>query len=419
MKAILVTALALPVVGLLAVIAFPAVARARAVVRVIAVVNAGVWAFVASGRSVELGPFTNRPAMAAIAAGVALLLASAELPARAVPLAAVTAAAGLVPLGLSAAVDGNPGGLAAALAGAGALAALAEAIEGNGRRRTAVLTLVAAGLMSGGLGGQDVALAPSDTTASLLLFVGAAVVVLAALQRGPAIVLVPPALFLAVASAGARAGGTGPDVPGSTAVVLVAGAVAILAAARARTGVALAAVAVVAAASPAIGVDTNSPAALLLASAAVLSIAVPHPWVALTALPGAALLVAALPGGGGSLAAVVAVVVVATALLFARASAPARMEPSWRWLPGAATAGWLLVAPSTWRWVGDAAFAEWDTGAARAVAIGLVVLAALAVGRLWLSRRPARADTGSGTRSTSAPPRSSFVMTAAHPTTPD
>lgn len=174
------------------------------------------------------------------------------------------------------------------------------------------------------------------------------------------------------------------------AVTAIAAAAATLLAicAPGRPSPALAALAIAAAAVPA-----AEPASGLLAGAAALALALPHPAAALLGVPGVAALAAALVGDKVEWPLVMVVLgTAATALALGRGAAASTSLPQARavlhLLPAGVLATWLVLSPGSWGWTGTAGLGTYDRGAPLALAVALLALVGSRV--RVLSSRPTR-----------------------------
>ncbi|HUP70425.1 MAG TPA: hypothetical protein VM142_11510 [Acidimicrobiales bacterium] len=181
-------------------------------------------------------------------------------------------------------------------------------------------------------------------------------------------------------------------VPGlpQLAVVATAAAAAAFWATRvpAHPAPALAALALAAAVIP-----DGGEASGLLAGAAALCLAVPHPAVALLGVPGAAALAAALVVSDvdGSIVVVVLGAVV-TAMALSRRMAVAAPFPrdgsALQLLPAGALAMWVVLRPGSWGWTGAGGGGTYDRGASLAMAAALLVVVANRIRALPVGGHP-------------------------------
>ena len=169
-------------------------------------------------------------------------------------------------------------------------------------------------------------------------------------------------------------------VPGlpHLAVAATAAAAAALWATRApaRPAPALAALALATAVIPGGGEASG-----LLACAAALCLAIPHPAVALLGVPGAAALTAAVVGSDidGSIAVVVLGAVVTVFALSRRLAITApisRDATALRLLPAGVLAVWVMVSPGSWGWTGAGGGGSYDRGVSLALAVALLFVVA-------------------------------------------
>lgn len=361
-------ALFLPVLALPLAWRAPTATTARRLVGHLSIATAGLWlVLLLFDPGASLGRFGVTPA----AIGTWLLVASVTWPARRAPLALIVLAGGVSAGGASLlAGRGDFSDAAGALALATALVALAARSEDDSGLLPAIACILGAAAIAYGLTRLEAGTDAFVEGGGLLVVVGAALVVAGAggRARRTGVVLLPIALLLGIQASAALDGGD------RVAVLL---AVAGVLAAR-RPGVALGCWAIAAAV-------VAPPAALLLAAAAVLSAALPHPVVPLTALPGAAALAMAIAQDGSpSGLALAGLAVLTVARLWRPGTSEAISEsdviggrPSEPTLAVLLVGAWLLLAPETWRWVGHAEVAQWGTGvliAAVAGGIGSFVL---------------------------------------------
>ncbi|MEY2478519.1 MAG: hypothetical protein QOG87_3834 [Actinomycetota bacterium] len=226
------------------------------------------------------------------------------------------------------------------------------------------LGLTAAGLA---LGRNDlhagVLQVEGELTAALLAAAAAALILAAALapeDEDGLRVLVLPGLVIGWVVAPMVTGATG-----------VAAALALLTAVLVTTRQRPAPLAFAALALAAVG--PARPAAALLGAAAVLVTALGPVLAWPTVLPGSVAAALALAAGPGRVEQVAAGIAVGIAVLALTRTirGPAVLAP--RFLPAAALALWLAIAPATWVWAGAARLGDYQEGAARAVAAALLV----------------------------------------------
>lgn len=306
--------------------------------------------------------------------------------------AAALAVVGLIvfPLGLAQAAGGSSALLGATLVAAAAVEvvrALRPRLAWRWTRMVPAMGLLAAAacliVAMAVDGGEGLSRAlPSDGLGAALLGVAAGVLLVFVASFGPCRarpLAVAGMLVALVAVSGLSA----------SAVAGTAAAAATLLALRApaRPAAAIAALAVAAAAVPA-----GDQASGLLAGAAALGLAFPHPAAALLAIPGAAALAAALVGDKVEWPLVMVVLgTAATALALGQAvsakAALPRGRPALRLLPACGLAVWLVLSPGSWGWTGDTGLGTYDRGASLALAAALL---AVVGGRVRaLSSRPA------------------------------
>ena len=217
--------------------------------------------------------------------------------------------------------------------------------------------------------------------AGIALLIGAVALIAAgALQpRSPAGAVLAVGAFLGLRAAPLAR--TGPGGLRVAAVVLAALAVAAAFQPRrrpraaAQPALALGLLGLAAAMAP----GATTPAAVLLEAGAVLAVAVGTPASAALGLPGGVALTLALAGSGGGVAFAVGVLAALAALaLGAAARAAPLARPPFSVAPALVAGGWLLLAPGSWTWTGPARLGPYDLGAARAVAVALLVVLSLA-----------------------------------------
>lgn len=355
-------ALFFPAIALLLAWRAPTAWTARRLVGRVALALAGLWlVLLLIDPGASLGRFGVTPA----AIGTWLLVASITWPARRLPIALGVLAAGVSVGGASLlAGRGDLSDAAGALAIATALVALAARSEDDRGLLPAIACILGAAAIAYGLSRLDAGTGALVEGGGLLVVVGAAVAVIGAggRTRRTGVVLLPLALLLGIHSAGTLDGGRWVAVLLAVAGVLVAR----------RPATALGCWAIAAAV-------VAPPAALLLAAAAVLSAALPHPVMPITALPGVAALAVAIARDGSPSGLVLAGLAVLTVARLWRAdqSDVVSGRPSEPTLAVLLVGAWLLLAPETWRWVGRAEIAQWGTGvliAAVAGGIGAFVL---------------------------------------------
>lgn len=368
------------------------------IVRVRSVAPAGAWLLLivtaAQGGFIGL---RLTPLVAVGGCGAALVATSAAATGaevrlgRLVPVCPTLA---LTAVGVALAGAGGGGGVApVALIGGLAIATAAVFAFEPPPQRWVPAGLAAAGIVATAVG---VAIAHADSgrwsipqtgamgTASLVMLVGGAAFVVVAGGLGPreaavafgprrpAALLVPAGLALGLAAVPRHAAADDLGI----AVVLLAAA-AVVAAGAHRVPVALGLVSLAAAAGPA----TLLPGALLLAAAAVLALALDHPWAWLLAVPGGVSLVAGVVDDRGRLAVAVALAAAVVAVLAAQGavhllSSPGRgsEDHAVPLLPAAVLGAWLVVLPGTWGWTG-ARLSAYDRGALLAAAAAVVAVA--------------------------------------------
>lgn len=310
----------------------------------------------------------------AAAASAAALVAAALVP---VSLEAVLGAAvllGVLPLAMTS---------APLLAGALLAVAATDAVAAHEFRPERLVAPVGAALVTAGIAVSAVDgfgwhLRPEGRPAAVLILAGA-LLILAAADRPLPTVLLVPALLAASAAV--------PLLP-ALSVAVAAGVAAVALALFGREGPALAALAL----GP-LALGATRPAGLLLLAAGVLAAAAPSRLALLAALPGTVALVNSLADRrlvGAHVA--IAVALAATAALLAWRPARSGREPlERRHLPAVALLAWLAVLPDTQRWTGSRRVEVFQRGAAFALAgSALAVLAALA----WNARhaRPDRPE---------------------------
>jgi hypothetical protein len=322
---------------------------------------AAAWLAVALRGNVTVGHLALTPIAAATACGAALLASTLPDLGRADGQASIVL---LIGFPVAVAIAAGRGSLDPLLV-AGAVVAVAGLWPGADRWLPVARLAGCAGMVVWLVGHtlQDGGRLHVDGRATAAAMVVAAVLlVVASSSPGSAPssrLLLVPAVLAGVTAA--------PVLPAAAA--LVGGAGALGAAAVRRPPAALALLAVAAAAVPAGG-----PAARLLAAGALIAAALGADVAVLVGLPGAAALAAAIVRAPSTSAAVItAAAAIATAALSAeRMRGRFVLDPAR--VPAVALGAWLLVAPGTWTWAGPSLLATYDHGAARAVAVGLVVL---------------------------------------------
>jgi hypothetical protein len=357
---VIALALAVPALALPIAWRAPSAVAARAWTRWLALADAGLWlAVLVVDADASVGRFGAAGAPAAI--GTWLLLASISWPARRLPIVLAVLAAGLSAGGAALLAGGGD------LSDAGGALAIAAVVVVLAARSEQDRGLAPAALAAGGAAAVALGLVrlEADTGGfarggGWLVLLGAAAVAVGAgaRVRRTGVVLLPLALAVG-AQAGAGAGAS-----------IALGAVAVLVAGHAAAALALWALAASA---------VSVPAALLVASAAVVVAAWRHPVAPLVALPGAAALAFAAAQDG-------AAVWVALALLGALTVARLWLADAHDVVDGVVSAptiaaigagAWLLVAPETWRWADAPGLESWGTGAL--YAIGAAAAAAFAL----------------------------------------
>jgi hypothetical protein len=346
--------------------------------RAIAVITRWWWpatgtAVVLAWVGVALANSTRVPPLAAVvAAGTAALAAAPELRVAGLPGPTEVVALLVLPVAAAEAVRGGTAApLAAFLAGA-VLAALYTAVRGRepllaGTVRLIGVLAVVDGLVAGGLDSDRVRLAVTSRPAAAAILAGSALVIVAVEARtGADRAVLAPVLMASLLAA--------PALP-PLAVVLGWGALAVGGAWLDRPPVALGALAVVAAAVTAPG------AAILLGAGAVLAAVLDGQVAAACGLPGAvalAVVLVARPGTAPVLVAGAAAIATAVAVSFRlRATLSLRGGRSIA-LP---LALWLIVAPGTWKFIGPGGLGAYDAGMARAAAVALLTVVAVAARR--------------------------------------
>ncbi|HUF33637.1 MAG TPA: hypothetical protein VMN58_10580 [Acidimicrobiales bacterium] len=291
--------------------------------------------------------------------------------------------------------DATPVPAVVGLGAAAAVAAAATRREGDGGLPLATAALVgaAAALLGVARLGMvvDAFVVPVSgmpVEAGVPVVVGAAAVAVAAASRprralGP---LLPLALAVGLPAA-ATLEGSGEAVAvgaGALAAAAVWGVRPARRRARPLVPVALALWALAAATVPG---DTTG-AALLLASAAVVTTVGLRPATAVTALPGAALLVASLtlePSGTAVALGLLGVLGVAGLVAAVAADVPPGVRgPRAASVPALGLGVWLLAVPTTWGWVGAAHLEWWVPGVVVATA-GAVVGLGVAASAGWVT----------------------------------
>jgi hypothetical protein len=391
---LVLVAVAAPAAGAVAAVVLPE--RAMQAVRIGALTSAACWfVLLVDASSVSSSRLHAVPLVAAAACGAALIVAAVDGAAVERPTLlglALTATSVALAAGRTA-TDG--GGVVAALAIAGALAAAA------GRAPVRVWAMAAVGLVLAAVGVVALRSATNswqlpfaDASAShrgdgVLIVLGAALLVLAGVQRSraPVTVLVPAGAFLT-----AQAAPMVHRADGLTWLAVVLGLAAVAAALAARIGRPLldrpaAALTLMGLAALVAPGATLGPG-LLLAAGGALAAVFGWPAAAALGVPGGVALAIALAAHGGGAAFVVGALAGAVAL--ALAAAVLRAGPLHRpevWMtPALALGAWLLVAPGTWGWVGPVSLRAYDLGAARSVAGAALCLVILVL----LGRDPAR-----------------------------
>ena len=354
-------ALLAPVLGLPLAWRAPSAVAARRWVSWLALADAAAWLvlLVADGDA-TLGRFGA--GAAPVGVGTWLLVASVSWPARRLPLALTVLAAGVASGGAALmAGSGDLSDAGGALAIAAGLVVLAARAEDDRGVVPAAVGVAGAAVLALGLVRLEADTGGFAAGGGALVALGSAAVVVGAGSRArrAGVVLLPLALALGVqASVG-------------TGVALVVAAVAVLVADRPAASLGLWAVAA-ASLSPTGG--------LLLGAAAVVTGVWLHPLASLAALPGAAAVayVATQDGSPARLAlAVLATVTVAR--LWRPADADlvgGRLAPST--IAAVGVSAWLVLAPESWGWAPAPGLESWGTGvvyAAVAVAVVAFVVA--------------------------------------------
>ena len=318
----------------------PAAAGARRWSSRFALALAGLWLVIlVVDAEATFSRFGARAAPAAI--GTWVLVAAISWPTRRLPIVLAAVTAGFTVGGQALlAGRGDQSDAVGALAIAAVVALLAARGEDDRGGLPAVLAL---------LGVAALALGMARDTEALAVAGAAAVVVTAGSRvRRVGSVLLPSALVL------------GAGVAHGSGVALALGAVACALATRPAVSLGLWSLA--AAAS---GANVT-----LLGAAAVLVAVVLHPVVAIAALPGAAVLAAALAQDGGRIGLALGALAAATVVLLWR-DVPETAEhgpPSPPTLGALALAAWLLLAPETW--LRDPGLSSWGSGVAVALVGG-------------------------------------------------
>lgn len=322
-------------------------------------------------------PFDTTGRGTSAAAAAAALTAAAWRPRTARAAALTAGGLVLLPLGLAVAAGGSAALLAATLVAAAA----AETITAlgqpgpSGRKSfvpalglaTAAACLIAGMAVDGGAGVSS--RLPSGELGAALLGVAAGALLVLVASSGQ-----PRARPLGVA--GVLIGLVAIAELSPSGVAGTATLAAVLWSFRAphRPSPALAALALAAAVLP-----VGGHASGLLAGAAALGVAFPHPVAALLGLPGASALASSFVATTADRWLVVVVLgTAATAVALARrrpaATASVTLTVPVHLLPVCGLAGWLLLSPGSWGWTGALNLGTYDHGAAVALAAALLAV---------------------------------------------